>query len=112
MVRQPRNKADEISLVLDCDDYPTLVEKVKAELCRPDRFDPDRVAIRTKLVKRQGQVCAVYFEMQAMRQVSYQAIWLPERRRVLFYNALGKRMAQAAVHGAINAHWREILPQD
>jgi hypothetical protein len=72
-----------------------LREHVLRTLCAHEDLDPRYTPIRQSVVQRHGKPCGLFFHIQGPRLLKAYAVWSAEEGRILFYDALGERFAEA-----------------
>jgi len=75
---------------------PNLVEMrrfVKSVLCERDNLDLGQTPLCEAPLKKDGQLCGLYFEVHGPRLLRSSAIWTDEENRLLFYDSTGDRFA-------------------
>ena len=72
-----------------------LCDYVRAVLCEHDQLDPSQTPLSRSVVHRRGRPCGLFFQLQGPRRVRTYAVWAGDENRILFYDSLGARFAQA-----------------
>ena len=79
---------------------------VRGMLCDRDRLEPAGVPFSEAPVRRNGNVCGIYFEVQGPRLMRSHAIWAYDEHRILFYDSTGTRFAEVRLAEAPDpAEW-------
>ena len=77
-----------------------LCDYVRAVLCEHDRLEPSQTPLARTVVRRRGRPCGLFFQLHGPRRVRTYAVWAGDENRILFYDSLGVRFAQAQLSEA------------
>ena len=83
-----------MTTVVDLPSLESLVAYVRQTLCEHDQLDPGQTPLSRAMLRRQGRVCGMIFELEGPRLLRTYAIWAGDEQRLLFYDSTGKRFAE------------------
>jgi hypothetical protein len=69
-------------------------------LCSRDRLDPGQAALRQAVIQRSGRTCGLFFQVVGPQRQKAYGIWAGDEHRLLFYDAVGIRFAEATLSEA------------
>lgn len=74
--------------------FEELRAHVHQSLCRRDHLDPGQTPMHQSLITRQGRACGLFFQVHGPRLLRTYAVWASDENRILYYDALGERIAE------------------
>jgi hypothetical protein len=69
-------------------------------LCTHDHLDPAQTPLHQAVIRRKGQPCGLFFQVQGPRMLRTYAVWAGEENRILFYDSTGLRFAETRLSDA------------
>lgn len=82
------------SAILSLPTLEKLCQYVHQTLCDHDKLDLATSPLKKSLVKRKGQPCGLFFQINGPRMVKAYAVWAGDDHRILFYDTSGLRFAE------------------
>ncbi len=88
---------DAVAALSTLDDLRGYVLRI---LCTHDRLDPAQTPLHQAVIRRKGQPCGLFFQVQGPRMLRTYAVWAGEENRILFYDSTGLRFAETRLSDA------------
>jgi hypothetical protein len=80
--------------------FDDLQQLVLRTLCTRERLDATQTPLARAVIKRGGQPCGLFFQVEGPRLMRAYAIWAGDENRVLFYDSAGQRFAEVRLSEA------------
>lgn len=81
------------SQIVKDDNFETVREFVRAELCETNQLEQDAFQMSERVLTRNGEACGFFFCIYGPRNVRLTAVWDLGRNAIFFYDSLGRRAA-------------------
>ena len=75
-------------------------QTIHQQLCSHDQLDASQTSLQQTLIRRAGQPCGMFFQVQGPRMLKTYAIWAGQDHRVLFYGSGGQRFGETRLSEA------------
>jgi hypothetical protein len=77
-----------------------LCQHIHQQLCHHDQLDAGQTSLQQILIRRAGQPCGLFFQVQGPRLLKTYAVWAGLEHRVLFYDSGGQRFGKTRLSEA------------